>query len=134
MIPPEPNMSTTVPPPPFWITEAEEWDAVPNPFTDYGDSDGYDKDDSPPTPPSSINWTGGANYSSGEAEESQGFLWVTMVTSIPSLLGIALFSLLLVYIILKRLRDIMELYLSVLAYASSQVHNLQTPSKTFNFL
>ena len=53
--------------------------------------------------------------------QDQEFLWVTMVTSAPSLLMIVLFSALLVYIILKRLKDIMEMYLSVLAYAISMV-------------
>eukprot|EP00116_Pleurobrachia_bachei_P008972 sb/3469234/ len=108
------NVSPTVPAPPI-ANPATQWEVVPNPFT--GD---YDWDDTGGSSlPPSINWTGGGN-SSGEVAESQGFLWVTMVTSIPSLLGIALFSVLLIYIILKKLGDIMELYLSVLAYATSQ--------------
>eukprot|EP00116_Pleurobrachia_bachei_P010153 sb/3470415/ len=69
------------------------------------------------------DWTRLGDNGVGSVAESQKqeFLWGTMVTSIPSLLVITVFSVLLIYIILKRLRDIMELYLSVLAYALSMV-------------
>ena len=120
-----PNMSTNEPP---------QYDAMPNPwFTGEYHTVGklltwdliFGNLDDSPGPlagalPPSTNWTEGGNGSSG-VEESQGFMLVTIVTSIPSLLGIAGFSFLLVYIILKEFRDILEMYLSVLAYASSQV-------------
>ena len=51
---------------------------------------------------------------------SYGYAWVSMVTSGPSLVGLLLFSTILIHIIINKLRDILDLYFAVLLYAVSQ--------------
>ena len=36
--------NVTLPPPPVWQTTVSEWNAVPNPFTNFGDDNDYDRD------------------------------------------------------------------------------------------
>ena len=58
-----------------------------------------------------------------ESNQSSGFVYnkfyITRVVMIPSIIMMVFFSLLLVYIIIRHLRPIMKLYMSVIFYALS---------------
>ena len=88
-------------------------DFIPNVFTGF-------LEEFPTSYPSGSN-DSQRYWNSTSSHGTRYYAWVSMVTSGPSLVGLLLFSAILIHIIINKLRDILDLYLSVLLYATSQV-------------